>query len=66
VLLYLTGRGIIHHATWARISAIVLSTGLAIASCAIMAVMRRDNAPFAMLPIAASLYTLWVMIWRFA
>ena len=65
VLLYLTGRGIIHHATWARISAIVMSAGLALASCAIMAAMRRDNAPFAVLPIAASLYTLWVMIGRF-
>jgi len=66
VLLYRTGRGIIHHATWARISAIVLSTGLALASCAMMAVMQRDHAPFAALPIALSLYTLWVMIWRFA
>ena len=62
VLLYLTGRGIIHHATWARISAIVLSTGLALASCAIMAVMRHDHAAFGALPIAFSLYTLWVMI----
>jgi hypothetical protein len=66
VLLYLTGRGIFHHATWARISAIIMSAGLAIASCAIMAVMRRGNAPFAAIPIALSLYTLWVMIWRFA
>ena len=66
VLLYLTGRGIIHHATWARISAIIMSAGLALTSCAVMAVMRRDNAPFAAVPIALSLYTLWVMIWRFA
>jgi hypothetical protein len=66
VLLYLTGRGIIHLASWARISAIAMSAGLVLASCAIMAVMRRDHAPFAALPIALSLYTLWVMIWRFA
>jgi hypothetical protein len=66
VLVYLTGRGIIHHATWARISAIVMSLALALASCAVMAVMRRDHAPFAALPVALSLYTLWVMIWRFA
>jgi hypothetical protein len=65
VLLYLTGRGIVHHATWARISAIVMSAGLVITTCAVMAVMRRDNAPFGLLPIAVSLYTLWVMIWRF-
>jgi hypothetical protein len=30
-----------------------------------MAEMRRDNAPFAAIPITLSLYTLWVMIWRF-
>jgi hypothetical protein len=34
VLLYLTGRGIIHHATWARIAAIVMSAALALTSCA--------------------------------
>jgi hypothetical protein len=66
VLLYLVGRGIIHHATWARVLAILMSAALLFASCAIAAVMRRDNAPFAAFPIAASLYALWVMIWRFA
>jgi hypothetical protein len=66
VLLYLTGRGLIHHGVRARISAIVMSAGLLLASCAIMVVMRRDHAPFATIPIALSLYTLWVMIWRFA
>jgi hypothetical protein len=30
-----------------------------------MATIRRDHAPFAALPIGLSLYTLWVMIWRF-
>jgi hypothetical protein len=66
VLLYLTGRGIGHHAAWARIMAMLLSLGLALASCAVMMVMRRDNAPFAVLPIGVSLYSLWVLIWRFA
>jgi hypothetical protein len=66
VLLYLTGRGIGHHAAWARIMAVLLSLGLALASCAVMMVMRRDNAPFAVLPIGVSLYSLWVLIWRFA
>jgi hypothetical protein len=66
LLLYLTGRGIGQHATWARIVAILLSLSLALTSCAIMAVMRRDNAAFATLPIGVSLYALWVLIWRFA
>jgi hypothetical protein len=65
-LLFLTGRGIGHHAAWARITAILLSAGLALMSCAVMAVMRRDHVPFAALPIGLSLYTLWVLIWRFA
>jgi hypothetical protein len=66
LLLYLTGRGIGQHATWARIVAILLSLSLSLASCAIMAVMRRDHAAFATLPIGVSLYALWVLIWRFA
>jgi hypothetical protein len=66
VLLYLTGRGIGHHATSARIMAMLLSTGLALASVSLMVAMRRDHAPFAALPIGLSLYTLWVLIWRFA
>ena len=65
-LLFLTGRGIGHHAAWARIMAMLLSTGLALMSCAVMVVMRRDHAPFAALPIGLSLYSLWVLIWRFA
>jgi hypothetical protein len=66
VLLYLTGRGIGHHATWARIVAIMLSAGLALTSCAVMTVMQRNLAPLAALPLGLSLYTLWVLIWRFA
>jgi hypothetical protein len=65
-LLFLTGRGIGQHAAWARITAMLLSAGLALASCAVMAVMRRDHAPFAAVPIGLSLYTLWVLTWRFA
>jgi hypothetical protein len=62
LLLYLTGRGIGHHAIWARIIAILLSLGLAAASCAMM---RRELVPIVLLPTALSLYTLWVLIWRF-
>ena len=65
VLLYLTGRGIGHHALWARIVGFLISAVFLLSSCAIMAVMRRDNAAFALLPIGLSLYSLWVLIWRF-
>lgn len=64
VLLYLTGWGIGQHATWARIIAMLLSAGLALSSCA-LAAARRDLAPPAVVPLGLSLYTLWVMIWRF-
>jgi hypothetical protein len=66
VLFYLTGSGIGRHAIWARIVAIIIAALLALASCAVMAVMDRGNAPFAALPIGLSLYALWVLIWRFA
>jgi hypothetical protein len=66
VLLYLTGSGIGRHAIWARIVAILTAALLALASCAMMSVMRRDNAPFSALPIGISLYALGVLIWRFA
>jgi hypothetical protein len=65
-LLYLTGRGLGQHATWARIIAMLISAGLALSSFAIMTIMRRDHAAFAALPIGLSLYALWVLIWRFA
>jgi hypothetical protein len=66
VLFYLTGSGIGRHAVWARIVAILTAAVLALASCAVMTLMRRDHASFATLPIGLSLYTLWVLIWRFA
>jgi hypothetical protein len=66
VLLYLTGRGIGQHATWARIMAMLISAWLALTSCGAMMVMPRENAPFAALPIGLSLYALWVLIWGFA
>jgi hypothetical protein len=72
VLLYLTGRGIGQHATWARIIGMMISFGFALVSFAVMMAIRRNLAPdqaalaaFAV-PIGLSLYTLWVLIWRFA
>jgi hypothetical protein len=66
IILYLTGRGIGHQATWARLVAIVIAIGLFLGSCGLLAILRRDLAPLAGLPIGLSLYTLWVLVWRFA
>lgn len=66
VLLYVTGQGIGHQAAWARVVALALSVLLALASCALLALLRGELAPFALLPLGLSLYTLWVLIWRFA
>jgi hypothetical protein len=65
-LLYLIGRGIGHHATWARVLAMLTCLGLMLVSCSLAAVMERNLAPLAVVPIGLSLYTLWVLIWRFA
>jgi hypothetical protein len=65
-LLYLTGRGIGHHATWARVVAILMSLGLTAVSYSLATMMQRNLAPLAAVPIGLSLYTVWVLIWRFA
>jgi hypothetical protein len=66
VILYATGRGIGHHATWARIVGGLIAVGLLLCSLGLLAVLSRDLALIACLPIALSLYTLWVLCWRFA
>jgi hypothetical protein len=69
VLFYFTGRGVSQHADWARIVAVLISAGFALLSCSVMAALmttRRDLVPFAALPTGFSLYSLWVLIWRFA
>ena len=66
VLLYLTGRGIGHHAAWARVFGSLLTFGLGLISLMVLTSLRRDLALFAAAPLGLSLYTLWVLIWRFA
>jgi hypothetical protein len=69
VLLYFTGRGIGRHSGWARIVAILMSAGIALAFCSLLSPLwqtRQDLALFAALPICFCLYALWVLIWRFA
>jgi hypothetical protein len=66
VLLYVIGRGIAHHATWARIFGAVLTIMVLLVSVMALTSLPRDLAPYAALPIALSLYTLWTLGWRFA
>jgi len=66
VLLYFTGRGVGQHALWARVMAMLLTTGFLVFSIGITSILRRNLAPLACLPIGLSLDTLWVLCWRFA
>jgi hypothetical protein len=66
VLLYFVGRGVKHRATWARFVGIILTSGFLLISILALTSLRRDLAPIAVLPVGLSLYTLWVLGWRFA
>jgi hypothetical protein len=65
VMLYLAGRGIAHHATWARILAILIFLGLLPLALGALSVLPRLLLPVGWLLIGASLYSLWVLVWRF-
>jgi hypothetical protein len=62
--LFFTGRGLILHATWARIAAGLGASGFLLISFLTMTSLRR-GAAFALIPIGVSIYMLWVLIRRF-
>jgi hypothetical protein len=62
--LFFTGRGLFLHSAWARISAGVTASGFLLISFLALTSLRR-GAPFALIPIGASIYMLWVLIRRF-
>ena len=70
VIVFLTSRGIRRRARWARIVAVLISAGvLFLFSPTLLAVLhalRPALGTIAALPIGVSLYTLWVLIWRFS
>jgi hypothetical protein len=69
VMLYFAGRGIGRHARWPRIIAMLMSAGFLLSLCSLTPALlaaRQDSAPLVALPIVFCLYTLWVLIWRFA
>jgi hypothetical protein len=65
LILYLAGRGVQHHATWARIVAILIFLGLLAATLGALSVLPRILVPVDCLLIGLSLYSLWVLVWRF-
>jgi hypothetical protein len=62
--LFFAGRGLILHATWARIAAGLAALGFLLISFLTMTSLRRGGA-FALVPIGMSIYMLWVLIRRF-
>ena len=70
VVVFLAGRGIRRRAGWARIVAGLISLGVLLlffpALLLALHALRPALGAIAALPIGASLYTLWVLIWRFA
>jgi hypothetical protein len=62
--LFFTGRGLVLHATWARIAAGLGASGFLLISFLAMTALRRGVA-FALIPIGVSIYMLWVLIRRF-
>ena len=69
VLLYFIGRGIGRHSRWARIVAMLITAVILLAFFSLLPALlaaRQDLTPLAALPIGFCLYTLWVLIWRFA
>ena len=65
MILYFAGRGVQHHATWARIVAILIFLGLLTIALGALSVLPRAWFPVDWLLIAASLHALWVLVWRF-
>jgi hypothetical protein len=66
LLLYFTGRGIAHHATWARVMGIAICMLVLIGWTSALSVLSREGIAVACVGIAVSLYTIWVLGWRYA
>ena len=65
LLLYLTGRGIARHTRWARITASFISAVFLLVSILALTSLRQDLAPLACVPVGLSLYSIWVLGWRY-
>ncbi|HYL72562.1 MAG TPA: hypothetical protein VEU96_00065 [Bryobacteraceae bacterium] len=63
--LFFTGRGLVLHATWARIAAVFETSVFLFISFLVMIALRRGAATFALIPIGGAIYMLWVLVRRF-
>jgi hypothetical protein len=66
LILYLAGRGVAHHAAWARILAILIFLALLPVALGALSVLPRLLLPVGWLLVGAALYSLWVLVWRFS
>jgi predicted outer membrane lipoprotein len=66
VLVYVIGRGVGRRATWARILGGLVSLGVLLFTVGVWSLVGRDAAPVACAVCGVSLYSLWVLGWRFA
>jgi hypothetical protein len=63
--LFFTGRGLVGHATWARILAGVAAFAIFAVSFLAFTSIRRGPNFIALVPLSAAVYALWVLIRRF-
>ena len=66
VMLFYTGRGLIGHALWARISGGVFAIGMLALSCVGVLGLHRAGAFVSLLVACAAVYAMWVLGWRFS
>ena len=69
-VVYVTGRGLERRATWARIAAVLLALLILLAFLPAAGWAVHEALPvlglIVAVPLAAALYALWALIWRFA
>lgn len=62
--LFLTGRGLMLHAAWARIAGGIGASGILLISFLALTSLPRGGT-FALIPLGVSIYMLWVLARRF-
>jgi len=66
IALFLTGRGLHHHATWARIMGGLFSAGLLLASIAGVLAQHPIGSSASLVFLGGAVYALWVLGWRYS
>ena len=64
--LFVTGRGLHHQAPWARITGAVFAVALLLLSSGRLLSALRTGSVTGMALFGASVYTIWVLGWRFS